>query len=182
MAYKTKFDGSTDKTIQLGGKKADGTPNPTSLEGYFLGSKDTQSDYGPGKLHVFQTKDGTVGVWGKSRLDNLLTSELVGQMTLVTFTGMIESSKKGRRPSYGYRVQHDEDDKTNVSGLDLNAAPASTSESDEESSDYGDTNSSGQDDNESFDEVAPVRASPPKVAASIPAASRVQALLKARKA
>lgn len=174
MAYKTKFDGSTDKTIQVGGNKADGTPNPSFVEGYFLGSKVTTGDYGPGKLHVFQTKDGTVGVWGKSRLDKLLTTDLVGQMVLVSFTGMIEPTKKGRRPSYGYRLKHDKDNTTDVSDIDLNATSEEASESNEETIDYAENS---LEDEGLADEVAPARPIPPRAAAPIPNASRVQALL-----
>lgn len=126
MAYQTKFDGSCDKAVTLGAEN-----NPTSLEGYFLGSKETpDKGYGPGKLHIFQTKEGTVGVWGKTRLNNLLTRELVGQMCLVNFTGMIQPSKKGKRPSYGYKVQHDPDNTVVVDAVSLEDSHAESSEED----------------------------------------------------
>lgn len=167
MAYKTKFDGTTDKTIQLGGTSATGERNPTSLEGYFLGSKDTQSDYGPGKLHIFQTKEGTVGVWGKTRLNTLLTEELKGQMCLVSFTGMVAPSKKGRKPSYGYKVQHDEDNRTDVSNVNLNAA-APAEEDDGEASYDSDQN----DENNNAWKDAP-SGYQAKVPASAPTAAQV---------
>lgn len=125
MSYKTKFDGRTDKTIKLGG---DG--NPTSIEGYFLGSKETQSDYGPGKLHLFQTPEGVVGVWGKTRMNNLLTADHRGQMVLLSFTGMIAPAKKGRRPSYGFKLQYDPENTIDVSNIDLTAAPSAEDEDD----------------------------------------------------
>lgn len=126
MAYQTKFDGSCDKAVTLGAAL-----NPTSLEGYFLGSKETpDKGYGPGKLHIFQTKEGTVGVWGKTRLNNLLTKELVGQMCLVNFTGMIEPSKKGKRPSYGYKVQHDPDNTVVVDAVESTDSYAESSDED----------------------------------------------------
>ncbi len=138
MAYQTKFDGSCDKAVTLGAEN-----NPTSLEGYFLGSKETpDKGYGPGKLHIFQTKEGTTGVWGKTRLNNLLTKELVGQMCLVNFTGMIQPSKKGKRPSYGYKVQHDPDNTVVV-----DAVSADSSEND-------DVDSSG--DNDLFEESSSI--------------------------
>lgn len=120
MAYKTKFSGNTDSTITLGKEGA-----PTSVEGYFLGTKETPDTmgYGPGKLHVFKTADGDVGVWGKSRLNALLTHDLVGQMVLAEFTGMIAPTKKGKRPSYGFKVQHDPTNTIEVSA-DALSAPA----------------------------------------------------------
>lgn len=162
MAYITKFNGSTDATIKLGGEG-----NPTSIEGYFLGSKDTQSDYGPGKLHIFKTKEGTIGVWGKTRMNNQLTSDLKGQMVLVTFTGMVAPSKKGRKPSYGYEVQHDPDNSIDVTGINLGAQEPEAEEDFIEE--------------DAADEAAPapvVRA--PAIAARTPSAdsqARVQALL-----
>lgn len=165
MAYKTKFDGQTDKTVTLG---LEG--NPTSLEGYFLGSKDIVSEFGPGKLHIFQTQEGNIGVWGKTRLNGMLTKDLVGQMVLVEFTGMVAPKKKGRRPSYGFKVQHDPDNTIEVT-MDLSGSTAET---------YGD---------EEADEVsdsapeAPL-ASATRVAARGPTAeqkARVQALVSGRK-
>ena len=175
MGYKTKFDGNTDKTIQVGGKNSSGEPNPTSLEGYFLGTKATESDYGPGKLHIFQTKEGTVGVWGKTRLDNLLTSDLLGQMVLVSFTGMIAPTKKGRKPSYGYKVQHDEENTIEVGNLNLNATSNESSDDSEEDNDSGSAFDGSDEESTSFASVTP-----PKKAAVPPTATqqnRVKELL-----
>ncbi len=176
MAYQTKFDGTTDKTIKLGGEG-----NPTSIEGYFLGSKDTQSDYGPGKLHIFQTDEGTVGVWGKTRMNGLLTKDLVGQMVLVSFTGMIAPSKKGRKPSYGYKVQHDPSNVTDTTGINLNAAAT-----DEDSADDVEGYDS-EVSTDSYDEptAPPARPVAPAKAAPAPNAARtaqVQALLNKNRA
>ncbi len=127
MAYKTKFDGSTDTTIKLGG-----AGNPTSIEGYFLGTKEIPDQgYGPGKLHIFQTQEGTVGVWGKTNSNRLLTSDIIGQMVLLSFTGMGEK-KKGKNPAYNYSVQHDPENTTDVSGVNLNAQEPESSEDDGE--------------------------------------------------
>lgn len=176
MGYITKFDGRTDKTVKVGGEG-----NPTSIEGYFLGSKDTESDYGPGKLHLFQTQEGVVGVWGKTRMNNLLTEAHRGQMVLLSFTGMIQPSKKGRRPSYGYKLQYDPSNTIDVANIDVNAAPAST-ESEEgydDSSDSYDSEMSGHEE-DTVEETPPARPVAPKVAAATPDASRqakVQALI-----
>lgn len=132
MAYKKKFDGNTDKTIALG-KPGD----PKSIEGYFLGTKVIPGTaYGDAKLHIFQTSEGTIGVWGKTRLNNLLTTELVGQMTLVEFTGMVQPTKKGRRPSFGYQVSHDEDNTIDTGGIDLSAPQEPESDESEDSQSF----------------------------------------------
>lgn len=132
MAYKTKFDGQTDTSIQLGDKN---NPTPVSIEGYFLGTRETpDTGYGPGKLHIFQTPEGTTGVWGKTNSNRLLTSELVGQMVLLTFTGMGEK-KKGKNPAYNYSLQHDPDNTTDVSGINVNGQEPEESEGETESVD-----------------------------------------------
>ena len=174
MAYETKADLSTDKTIKLGGVDEKGRPNPTSIEGYFLGTKETESDFGPGKLHIFQTADGNVGVWGKSRMNGLLTSNHIGQMCLLTFTGMGKPSK-GRKPPYLYKLQFDKDNTIDVSGIDVNAAVV------EDDVDYG---SYDNEEETPADEVPPTRAVAPKRAAATPSASsqaRTQALLNGRR-
>ncbi len=117
MAYRTKFDGTTDTTIKLGGPG-----NPTSIEGYFLGTRDIPDQgYGPGKLHIFQTQEGSVGVWGKTNSNRLLTPDIVGQMVLLTFTGMGEK-KKGKNPAYNYSVQHDPENTMDVTGINVNSS------------------------------------------------------------
>lgn len=174
MAFKKKFDGQVSKTVSLGGKPE----NPSFIEGYFLGSKDTVSDFGPGKLHIFQTKDGHIGVWGKSRMNTLLTDDLRGLMVRVTFTGMVAPTKKGRRPSYGYQVEFDDENTIDVSGVNLNTPTI------EDADDAGDTTDeqdfASEEEQEYVDEVPPAKPSRPAVAAAVPSPSRqsqVQALL-----
>lgn len=114
MAYKEKTSLNAETTAHIGGtNKTTGKPNPTKIEGYFLGTKETVSDYGPGKLHVFQTASGNVAVWGKSNSNRLLTKDLIGQMVELTFTGMGKPAK-GRQPAYEYKVRHDEDNLIDV--------------------------------------------------------------------
>lgn len=121
MAYKDKLDLQTDKTIALGGKNKEGKPNPTQIEGYYLGAKSVDGDFGPAKLHIFQTEAGNVGVWGKSRLNTLLTGELKGQMVEATFTGL-GVAQKGKKPPYLYKVRYDEDNRIDIAGLDVEVA------------------------------------------------------------
>ncbi len=164
MAYKTKLDAKTDEAIKLGGEG-----NPSSIEGYYLGAKDTpDTGYGPGKLHIFQTEKGNVGVWGKTNINRLLTADHAGQMCLLEFTGMGER-RKGRNAAYEYKLSYDEDNTIDTSGLNVNAAEASE--------DYADDSDSEEE--EVQDEVAPARAVPPKVSAKTPDAAR-QAEVRAR--
>lgn len=175
MAYQTKADFNDAKTITLG---KDGAPK--SVEGYFLGTKVTpDKGYGPGKLHFFQTKAGIVGVWGKTVMNNLLTSDLIGQMTLVTFTGMGEK-KKGKNPAFLFKVQHDADNTVDVMNTGLSAMEAEEG-SDSDSSDDSAYDSSDTDSEEApADEAPAIRAQPPRQPAQAPSAdraARVQALL-----
>lgn len=177
--WQTKFDGKTDKTISLGG---DG--NPTQIVGYFVGSKTTpDKGYGEGKLHIFKTQEGYVGVWGKTRLNNLLTEDHKGQMCRVTFTGMIPPppGKKGRRPSYGFKLDYKANDTIDVSGVSLNSGEAESHE-DYELNDVVSDDSASED--FSFDEAPPVVkvAAPARPAAPANAARRaeVENLLKRR--
>ena len=175
MAFKKKFDGQVSKTIKLGG---DG--NPKSIEGYFMGSKDTESDYGPGKLHVFQTPEGYVGVWGKTRMNNLLTNDIKGQMVRVTFTGMVAPSKKGRKPSYGYEVEHDDENVVDLTGVNLSKQVTEDAEDDLDQLSAADDYAEELE--EELSDELPVVAKPVRAAtpAATPSASRqaaVQALL-----
>lgn len=164
MSYKTKFNGTADTAIQLGGKG-----NPTSIEGYFLGSKDTpDSGYGPGKLHIFQTAEGNIGVWGKTNSNRLLTKDHVGQMVMLTFTGMGPKSK-GKNPAYQYELKYDEENTIDTTGVELNTAEPAYDEDVE-----------SEEDETPVDEAPVSRAVPPVRAASAPSQERqdrVKALL-----
>lgn len=176
MAYQTKVELASDTTIKLGGRQENGTPNPTSVEGYFLGTRITpDTGYGPGKLHFFQTEVGVVGVWGKTRLNSLLTPDLAGQMCLVTFKGM-GPKQKGKSPAFLYSLQHDPANTIDVTSL----AAAETATTDVDASDY----ERDMDLEEPADEIVPVRPTAPKAKAAVPAAksqAAVQALLSAKR-
>lgn len=189
MAYKTKISLTTDTTIVLGGvNKETGDKNAASIEGYYLGNRPTpDKGYGPGVLHFFKTVKGVVGVWGKTRLNNLLTKELAGQMCLVTFTGMGPKSK-GRSPAFLYEVKHDEDNTMDVSNLEVQDAAGEPAEDEDEDTGRSAPNYAADDeenDEASYEAApAPVRtAAAPKRTASVPDAARqaqVQALLNKR--
>lgn len=180
MAYKEKLQLSTDKTITIGGASADGKPNPTKIEGFYLGAKTVDSDFGPGKLHIFQTAEGNVGVWGKTHLNGLLSPDLTGTMVLVTFAGMKAPSKKGRRPSYSYKVQYNSENTIDVTGL------AATQETEQVSDNeyYDDNGSDDSDTDVDYDTAVTKAATPPAKAATAPSAERqakVRALLAGKK-
>lgn len=176
MGYIKKPTLTCDKVVQLGGEG-----NPTEVEGYYLGHRVTDGEYGPGKIHVFQTKEGNVGVWGKTNLNSMLTSEHAGQMVLVSFTGM-SKPKKGRRPAYLFELQYDPKNTIDVTGVQ---ASAQDGEEDESFSTYSAENEADNFESDSVvDEPAPVRAKAPARPAAAPSAARqaqVQALLNGRK-
>jgi hypothetical protein len=176
MAYKEKFAGDTDVTIRLGGKDNKGKANPTQVEGYFLGSKDCSTDFGPAKLHIFQTPEGNVGVWGKTFMNRLLTDDLKGQMVKVVFDGM-GVAQKGRQAPYKFKVYSDADNTVDVGEFDPNASEESEPDG---GSDADLCPTADVEEEEPVDEIPPPRPVAPKVAAKTPDAARqakVQALL-----
>lgn len=134
MAMKRKVQLTAENAIQLGGVDKQGKSNPKSIEGYFLGSKETpDSGYGPGKLHIFQTEKGSVGVWGKTNSDRLLSADHLGQRLILTFTGM-SKPKKGKRPAYLYNLDFDVEDTIDVSGVSVQEAELTSEPEDSEAS------------------------------------------------
>ena len=120
MAFKEVASLDCDTTITLGSKdKKTGKSNPSTLEGYFLGTKEV----GPNKfnkqkmdvVHVFQTKDGNVGVWGKTDLDTKLKNAIPGRMVRVTFTGAVPTNKGN--DMLKFKVEIDNSNTIDVSDL-----------------------------------------------------------------
>jgi hypothetical protein len=177
MAYKNVPNFNDCTTITLGGQNEDGKPNPTQIEGFYLGSKVTPAkEYGPGMLHFFQTEKGVIGVWGKTCMNSMLIPALAGQMCRVTFTGMGKKIK-GRRPAYLYSVEHDEDNVTDVSGVNVSGSQGEEPEYDADAA-AGEADEGG--DETQADEAPAARAVPPKSVARAPSAAsqaKVQALL-----
>jgi hypothetical protein len=127
MAFKKKFDGQTDTTIQLGDKN---NPVPVSIEGYFLGTKEIpDGGYGPGKLHIFQTANGATGVWGKTNSNRLLTRDLIGTMVRLTFTGM-GPKVKGKNQAYTYELEVDATETMDVTGIDVGGTQSQADDED----------------------------------------------------
>ena len=177
MAYIKKFDGNTEKTYVLG---SDG--NPTSIEGYYFGKKETPdtNGYGPGVLHFFKTNEGMIGVWGKPRLNKLLDTSDIGKMMLVEFTGMIPNGK-GRKPSYGYEASVDPTNTTDVSGVSIGSSTGNAGGGDDYAEDAYDETVVDED----SEEAPPVRVATATAKVAAPDAARqakLQALVRNRKA
>jgi hypothetical protein len=167
MGFKEVLDLDCETAIALGGfnKKAR-KDNPTSIEGYFIGSKivdSPKSKDGKAKLHIFQTAEGNVGVWGKTDLDRKMASVQPGAMTRAVFAGMAPS-KNG--DMYKYKVAQDTDNRIDVDTAPRNV-PVESTESDEDYIAQAELNDLEADDAEL--EAAPVtRPVAPKVPLKTP--------------
>ncbi len=129
MALKQKLDVSLGTLIKLGGiDKTTGKANPTSVEGYFLGTKELTTKAGPAKAHIFKTATGNKFMFGKTNSIRLLTSDLVGQMVELKFTGMGKATA-GKNAAYEFVVFHDEDNV--IDGIEAEASSAEEEEPEE---------------------------------------------------
>lgn len=177
MAFEKVISLDCNTAIQLGGKdKKTNKPNQKQVEGYYLGSKQISSKYsktGLAKLHIFQTNEGNLGVYGKTNMDQQLANVNPGTMTRLTFTGMVNIP--GRNPMYKYSVEIDKDNTIDAANLsDSTSESEETADSDEvvEESDVADE--------ETYNDEAPVeRAKPPTRAAAAPDAARQAQVRKA---
>lgn len=119
MGFKEITSLDAENTISLGGyNKKLRKENPTEVEGYYLGSRkvtSTKNSQGFSSLHVFQTAEGNLGVWGKTDMDRKLGQVTVGTMTKVEFTGMKATKNNDM---YTYKVQVDSDNTIEVKGSD----------------------------------------------------------------
>lgn len=175
MAYKTVNDLSADTTVSIGGvNRKTGKKNPTSVEGYYLGSRevaDNKKKSGVSYIYFFQTAQGNVGVWGKTDMDRKLKTVTVGQMVRVSFDKMV---KTPNGDMYKYNVEFDEKNTIEVAGANANDSDAGSyaSEDDDEESEESD-----EDIDVSDDEVSAAAA---QLAAATAAerAAKVAALLK----
>ena len=117
MAYKEVSDLSTDTTISLGGtNRKTGKKNPSSIEGYYIGSRevaDAKKKSGKSFIHIFQTPEGNVGVWGKTDLDRKITPSLLGTMVKASFEKMVPTPNG---EMYKFKVQFDPENTTEVTG------------------------------------------------------------------
>jgi len=184
MGFKEVASLDAENTITLGGRnKKTGKANPTTIEGYFIGTKgglpNRFNPDKPNQLHHFQTPDGVVAVWGKTNLDQKLRGVMLGTMTKVTFTGTRPSGKGN--DMLCYRVEIDSDNTTPVSAYAVNDAVDSNTYSTDETSDSDSYEDEDElDDETPADEVEVKRPIPPSQAARKPSAeaqAKVRAML-----
>jgi hypothetical protein len=116
MGFKEIQDLNADTTISLGGvNKKTNKPNPTKVEGYYLGKRQVESKKaksGYAYLYIFQTPKGNLGVWGKTDLDRKMTAAVPGTMIRITQSGML-STPNG--DMYKFKVEVDSENTIEVS-------------------------------------------------------------------
>lgn len=129
MAFKELLDLDANTTVAIGGvNRKTGNKNPTSAEGYYLGSKEvtsTKSKTGKCWVHYLSTSEGNLGIWGKTNMDKRIVRVPAGTMIRITFTGM-KPSKNG--DMYTYSIALDKDNTIDVEGegLGLNSHSGSS--------------------------------------------------------
>lgn len=135
MGYKKVQSLDADTTISLGGKnRKTGKANPQEVEGYYLGSRkveDSKKKSGYSYIHIFQTQNGNLGVWGKTDLDRKLLTVTPGTMTLAAFEKMVPTPNG---EMYRYEVSVDADNTIEVaavSSADASSDYVENSESEE---------------------------------------------------
>jgi len=184
MAFKERTSLDADVTTAIGGQnKKTGKKNPSTIEGYFLGTREVESKKSKGgvaKLHFLQTSKGNIGVWGKTDLDRKLDGVEPGCMIRITHTGM-QSTPNG--DMYKYKVEVDDENTIEVSAADSSASDDSSEDQyGEDEVAAGGFEDSEEDTEESEDdeEDAVQLAANAKAAAARKA--KVQGLLKGKKA
>jgi hypothetical protein len=118
MAFTEVRTLDAETTTPLGGRnKKTGKPNPTSVEGYYLGTRQVESKKsknGKAAIHFFQTSKGNLGVWGKTDMDRKLSAITPGTMVRVSFAKMVPTPNGDM---YQYKVEVDADNTIDVSDL-----------------------------------------------------------------
>lgn len=180
MAFREVASLEADVTTALGGvNKQTGKANPKQAEGYFLGSKKVESrksKTGFAYLHILQTQNGNLGVWGKADLDRKLRSVTPGTMVRIT--------QSGTRPTpngdmYLFKVEIDDTNMVDVSSLSTESEGEDTSFV---GSDVAEEEAAGEEE-EAMDAAPPARPVRPAMPAKVPDAerqARVKALLAKR--
>lgn len=176
MAFTEVTAGST---ISLGGiNKKTGKPNPTSVEGYYLGSRQTPDKLkknGFEYIHSLQTAKGIVDVWGKTDLNMKLLKIIAGTMVRVSHTGTTRPTPKGDMQVYKVEADTANTIAVATENGDLNAGSAGYGEDEN-----GDNGEDDEDDGAALDEAPVARASAPRNPARTPdaaAQAKARALL-----
>lgn len=185
MAFKELADLNCENATALGGTdRKSGKKNPTSIEGFFIGSRDVaspKSKTGFAALHVFQTAKGNQGVWGKTDLDSKLRGVTPGCLVRVTFTGMQETKNN---PMYKFRVEVDADNTIDVATADAGSTAEDQDGSGESEDSYEEEADVGEDEAPA-DVISAARAQAPRRPVTAPSAeaqARTQALLARKRA
>lgn len=164
-----------DITTALGGiNKKTGKPNPTTMTGYFIGSREVDSKMsktGKAAIHVLQTPQGNVGVWGKTDLDRKLSQVTPGSMIRITQNGKQEIP--GKNPMYKFKVEVDSSDTIEVS-LPQEEAPNAEFDAPFGTDQAGDGVPYYDHGDDLTDEVEPVRPVAPARAAQVPTSAQQQ--------
>lgn len=170
MAYKEIQSLETDNTVSLGGfnKKAK-KDNPKQAEGYYLGSKTVaskMSSTGEAQLHVLQTSNGNLGVWGKTDLDRKMRQVPVGAMIRITQSGTRPSNKGNEM--YLFKVEVDTDNT-----IEVNFSDESSVVTNDDSEGYEDAEENyDEEDDVELASPPPARTTKPAQAAAAPDAAR----------
>ncbi len=180
MGFKELASLDADVTTPIGGvNKKTGKKNPSSVEGYYLGTREVESKKsknGLSKIHFLQTDKGNVGVWGKTDMDRKLDGVTPGCMIRITHTGM-QPTPNGEM--YKYKVEVDEDNTIQVSSNRISSLGGSEDSSDYDSESlesYEDTEDQGYEEEDNAAQLAAAAKS------SAARSAKVAALLKGKKA
>lgn len=137
MAFKELLELDANTTIAIGGvNRKTGKKNPTSAEGYYLGSREvpsTKSKTGKCWIHYLSTDEGNLGVWGKTNMDKKIVQVPTGTMVRITFTGM-KPSKNGDMYVYSVAL-----DKENTIDMEADSGASEEEEDVDGGDDYEDT-------------------------------------------
>lgn len=116
MGFKAVASLDCDVSTALGGytDKTKKTLNPTQAEGYYLGTKvTTGGKFGDSNLHILQTPEGNIGIWGKTDLDRKIKAVKPGTMVRLTATDERRPSNKGN-DMHVFLVEEDQDNRIEV--------------------------------------------------------------------
>lgn len=114
MARKKVISLNADITIEYKDKPG------TKWEGFYIGFKTVETNYGPTKLHHFVTDKGTVAAWGAGQLDGDLALIPRGTYAFVEFVKKIPGTK-GRNPRLVFNVDFDDELTMDVGGISQSA-------------------------------------------------------------
>lgn len=171
MSFKEINSLDAEVTIALGGiNKQTKKANPTSVEGYFLGTRRVENKLGECSIHFFQTSKGNVGVWGKTDLDRKLKNVALGSMTRATSIGTVPTPRG--KDMYKFKVEVDEANTIEVDNSSSEEAPESSGLEGYEDEGYGSESLDSDDSEVSLDEVLASRPSAPSRPAATPDAAR----------